>query len=174
MGQSKQSGSDAEKAQQNFFELLKKFDTAMLVTHSAKSSGPLHGRPMQVAETSEDGSIWFISGLDTPKIDEIEKDSELVALFQEARHYLSVSGRAELHRDRARIHKVWKEAYRVWFNGKDDPNIVLIRLNPTSAEYWDNTGPKGLTFILKAAAAYVTGSEIRGSGDVNQHAKVSL
>jgi len=173
MGQSKQSGSDTEKAQKNFFELLKKFDTAMLVTHSAKP-GPLHGRPMEVAETSEDGSIWFITGQDTPKVDEIQHDNELVALFQEGRQYLSVSGRAELHKDRARIHKVWKESYRVWFKGKDDPNIVLIRLNPTSAEYWDNTGPKGLTFILKAAAAYVTGSELRGSGNVDQHAKVPL
>jgi general stress protein 26 len=173
MGQAKESGSDTEKAQQNFFELLKKFDTAMLVTHSAKS-GPLHGRPMEVAETSEDGSIWFITGKDTPKVDEIQNDNELVALFQEGRKYLSVSGRAEIHNDRARIHKVWKESYRVWFKGKDDPNIVLIRLNPSSAEYWDNTGPKGVSFILKAAAAYVTGSEIKGSGNVDQHAKVEL
>jgi len=173
MGQAKQTGNDTEKAEKNFFELLKKFDTAMLVTHSAKA-GALHGRPMQVAETSDDGSIWFITGLDMPKVEEIEHDSDLVALFQEGRQYLSVNGRAELHKDRARIHKVWKEAYRVWFKGKDDPNIVLIRLVPSGAEYWDNTGPKGLTFILKAAAAYVTGAELRGSDNVEQHAKVPL
>jgi len=174
MGQAKPSGNDTEKAQQHFFELLKKFDTAMLVTHPA-TRGPLHGRPMEVAETSEDGSIWFITGLDTPKVAEIEHDSELLALFQEGRRYLSVSGRAQLHRDRARIHKVWKEPYRVWFkDGKDDPNIVLIRLVPTGAEYWDNAGPKGLTFILKAAAAYVTGAELRDPGNIDQHAKVPL
>lgn len=172
MGQSKQSPSDSEKAQQNFFELLKKFDTAMLVTHG--KGGPLHARPMAIAETSEDGSVWFITGLDTPKVDEIDKDSELVATFQHDRQYLSVSGRAELHKDRARIHKVWKESFRAWFDGKDDPNIVLIRLNPSSAEYWDNTGLKGLKFALKVAAAYVTGQELRGSGDVGTHAKVQL
>jgi general stress protein 26 len=173
MGQSKHSDDDEKKAQQNFFELLKKFDTAMLVTHSGKSA-PLHARPMAVAETSEDGSVWFITGQDTPKVDEIQHDSELVATFQHERQFLSVSGRAELHHDRARIHKVWKESFRAWFNGKDDPNIVLIRLNPSSAEYWDNTGLKGLKFALKVAAAYVTGQELRGSGDVNTHAKVPL
>jgi len=173
MGQSKQSSGDEKKAEQNFFELLKKFDTAMLVTHSGKAA-PLHARPMAIAETSEDGSIWFVTGKDTPKVDEIQHDTELVATFQHDRQFLSVSGRAELHNDRARIHKVWKESFRVWFNGKDDPNIVLIRLNPSSAEYWDNTGLAGVKFALKFAAAYVTGTQIKGSDDVNTHAKVSL
>jgi general stress protein 26 len=167
------SPNDAEKAQQKFFELLKQFDNAMLVTHSERS-GPLHGRPMAIAETSEDGSIWFITGADTHKVDEIAQDTHLLAVMQKDRQFLSVSGRGELHRDKARIHKVWKESFRAWFDGKDDPNIVLIRLNPTDAEYWDNKGLAGLKFVLKFAAAYVSGKELRGPNDVNVHAKVPL
>jgi len=162
-----------DKAEQNFRELLQKFDTAMLVTH-ASVGGPCHARPMAVAETSEDGSIWFISRADAPKIEEIDHDREIVAVFQQPRQYLSVSGRAELHQDRARIHKVWKESYQAWFDGKDDPNIVLIRLNPSEAEYWDNTGAKGLGFALKYATALVTGQQIKGPGTVDSHAKVQL
>lgn len=173
MGQAQQSQSATDKAQQNFFELLKKFDTAMLVTHATKA-GPLHARPMVIAETGNDGSIWFITGADTPKIDELEHDNELVAAFQRDRQYLAVSGRAEIHKDRARIHKLWKESYRLWFQGKDDPNIVLIRLNPSSAEYWDETGLKGVKFLLKAAAAYVLGRELHEPNDINIHGKVSL
>ncbi|MDB4974767.1 MAG: ral stress protein [Myxococcaceae bacterium] len=173
MGQAKQPTSDSAKAQQNFSELLKKFDTAMLVTHAGKS-GAAHARPMAVADTSEDGSIWFITGADTPKIDEIKADSEIVAAFAEGRRYLSVSGRAEISRDRAHIQRIWKESFRVYFNGKDDPNIVLLRLNPVEAEYWDNSGSEGIKYALKFAAAYVTGEKIKGADDVNIHAKVQL
>jgi general stress protein 26 len=169
MGQAK----DNEKAEQNFFEMLKKFDNAVLVTHTDHGSS-LHARPMAIAETSEDGSIWFITGSDTPKIDEIEHNPGIVAVMQQPKQWLAVTGRGEVHRDRARIHKVWKEAYRAWFDGKDDPNIVLIRLNPTAAEYWDNAGLAGVKFALKFAAAYVTGKEMRGPNDVNTHGKVSL
>jgi general stress protein 26 len=172
MGQSKAS-TPSDKAQQNFRELLQKFDTAMLVTH-ASAGGSCHARPMAVAEASEDGSVWFISRADAPKIEEIGQDREIVAVFQQPKQYLSVSGRAELHKDRARIHKVWKESFRAWFDGKDDPNIVLIRLNPSEAEYWDNTGTKGLKFALEYAAAIVTGKELKGPGDVDQHSKVQL
>jgi general stress protein 26 len=172
MGQAQAKSSD-EKAQQHFRELLATFDTAMLVSH-ANAGSALHARPMAVAETSADGSIWFITGADTPKVDEVEHDREIVAVFQESKKWLSVSGKAELHRDRARIHKVWKESFRAWFDGKDDPNIVLIRLNPQQAEYWDNTGVKGLRFYLQVAAAYVSGQELNGPGDVKQHGKVQL
>lgn len=172
MGQAQTKSAD-DKAQQHFRELLTKFDTAMLVSH-ANAGGSLHARPMAVAETSEDGSIWFMTRADSPKVDEVDHDREIVAVFQEGQMWMSVSGRAELHRDRARIHKVWKENFRAWFDGKDDPNILLIRLNPQQAEYWDNTGVKGLRFYLQVAAAYVSGAELHGSGDVKQHGKVQL
>ncbi|MET0284731.1 MAG: pyridoxamine 5'-phosphate oxidase family protein [Polyangiales bacterium] len=162
-----------QQAQRQFREVLEKFDTAMLVTHASSGSG--HARPMAVAETSEDGSIWFISHADAPKIDEIQQDREIVAVFQQPRTYLSVSGRAELHKDRARIERVWKDSFKTWFDkGKDDPNIVLIRLNPSAAEYWDNTGAKGVRFALQYAAAYVKGETLKGPGDVEQHGKVQL
>lgn len=165
--------SAAEKAQHNFFELLKKFDNAVLVSHVTQGSS-LHARPMAIAETSDDGSIWFITGLDMPKVDELEKNPEVVAVMQHPKQWLTVTGRAELHRDRARIHKVWKESFRAWFDGKDDPNIVLIRLHAHEAEYWDNSGLAGVKFALKFAAAYVSGKEMRGPNDVNIHGKVSL
>ena len=171
MGQAKQTSS-AETGEKKYFELLRNFDNAMLVT-LADGTTP-HARPMAIAETSDDGGIWFITGADTPKIDEIVRDQHLLAVMQNERQWLSVAGRGELHRDRARIHQVWKETFRAWFDGKDDPNIVLIRLNPTTAEYWDNSGLAGIKFALKFAAAYVTGKEMRGPNDPQTHAKVPL
>ena len=172
MGQAQQT-DDTTKAQQNFVELLKKFDTAMLVTLTSAGAAP-HARPMAVAETSEDGSIWFITGKDTPKIDEIKADSQIVAAFAEGKRYLSVNGTAEISRDTKRIEQVWKESFRAWFKGATDPNIVLLRLRPTEAEYWDNSGLEGVKYALKFATAYVTGEKMKGTKDVDIHAKVQL
>jgi general stress protein 26 len=165
-----------DKAEQHFLEVLQDFEQAMLVTHG--STAGLHARPMAIASKEEDGSIWFISGGDTSKVNELEKDSTILAVMQNGSKMLSVAGRADLSRDRAKIHALWKETFRAWFEGKDDPNIVLIRLIPTEAEYWDNSGLKGLKFALKVAAAYVSGKTLRndggGSEDVDAHAKVNL
>jgi general stress protein 26 len=163
----------AEKAQQNFLEILRKFDRAMLITH-APSTG-FHARPMAIADTDNDGSVWFISGADSAKVDELQRDAQVQAVMQNSSKWLSIVGRADVLRDRERIHQLWKEPFRVWFNGKDDPNIVLLHLRPTEAEYWDSSGLKGLKFALQFAAAYVTGKELDDrSQDVDQHAKVPL
>lgn len=165
--------SDAKKAQENFREILGKFDQAMLVTHSSQSG--LRARPMTIAEISEDGSIWFITGVDSSKVSEALQDPTIMAVMQSSAKYLSVSGQATLHRDRAHIERLWKEAYKAWFSGgKDDPSIGLIQLKPSEAEYWDNSGLSGLKFALQYAKAYVTGQELRGGEDVDQHAKVRL
>lgn len=163
------------KAEQNFFEILKGFDTAMLVTHG--SSAGLHARPMAIAQVEGDGAIWFITGGDTSKVFELEQDATILAVMQGEKKSLSVGGRAELSRDRQKIRELWKEAFRAWFKGKDDPNIVLIKLNPAEAEYWDSSGLQGIKFALKFAAAYVTGQAMSHSADdddVDEHAKVKL
>ena len=112
--------------------------------------------------------------LDSSKVDELKQDDTVLAVMQSASRWLSVTGRAALQRDPAHIKRLWKEAFKLWFKGPDDPSIVLIRLAPTEAEYWDNSGLQGLKLVLKSAAAYVTGKELRESGDVNTHAKVQL
>jgi general stress protein 26 len=164
---------DSAKAQQHFLEILRKFDQAMLVTQS--TTGEFHARPMAIADFADDGSIWFISGEDTSKVTELKQDSKILAVMQSTAKYLSVSGRAEVQRDRAHVQRLWKDAYKAWFTGKDDPNIVLIQLRPSEAEYWDNSGIKGLKFALQYAAARVTGTEMRGEAQgVDQHAKVRM
>lgn len=160
-----------EEAEKKFIELLRSFDNAMLVSHAAGDS--MHARPMAVAETGDDGSIWFLTGADTTKTFEIARDTEVAAVMQSSAKYLSVTGTAELSRDRGHIHRLWKEAFKVWFDGKDDPNIVLIRLQPSAAEYWDNRGFQGLKLALRYAKAYITGEEPRGEAeDVKTHAKL--
>ena len=52
--------------------------------------------------------------------------------------YVSVSGEAELVRDRAKAGELWSEPLKTWFpQGLDDPDLALIRVRVDKAEYWD-------------------------------------
>ena len=137
-------------------DLLKGFSTAMLITHGDKD---LHARPMAVADVTEDVEIWFVSGDDTAKIHEIVEDTRAHVVCQKDHSaYLSLSGTASVIKDRLRVGELWKEAFRVWFpDGKDDPNLVLIRFRPSKAEFWDNTGFNRIAYMWESAKAYVTG-----------------
>jgi general stress protein 26 len=159
------------ETEHNFLSLLKKFDRAMLVTQGDE----LHARPMAIAKADDDGTLWFISGVDSSKVNEIESRSQLLAVMQNSSQWLTITGRGELSRDRTRIDAVWKESFRAWFSGKDDPNIVLIRLQPSAAEYWDTSGLKGVKLAVQLAAAKLTGKSPRAEAeDPSLHGKVRL
>jgi general stress protein 26 len=73
--------------------------------------------------------------------------------------YVSVDGTASISRDRQKIAELWKEPFRVWFpGGKDDPGIALIAVRPQAVEYWDSKGWKKVSYLLKAAQAYASGT----------------
>lgn len=166
------SGTDERT---RFLEQLKRFDTAMLVTHV---DGRLRSRPMAVAEVGADGRVTFATSIASPKVDELAADAEVNVAMQSATHYLSLTGRGRVVRDRALIERLWSEAWKVWFpKGKDDPDLCLIQVDPEEGEFWDQSGGKGLRMMWAAAKAYVTGTKVDDQNGVSpgeQHAKVRL
>ena len=74
-------------------------------------------------------------------------------------------------RDRAAIHEHWQETMRTWFpNGKDDPDLALIKVTPEYGEYWDAPSSTMLHAYGYAKAA-MTGKPPHRPGD---EAKVDL
>ena len=160
----------AQDKRGEFRKALEHFDDAMLVTRSA--DGALRARPMAVAESQADGDVWFVTYIDSPKVDEIRVDDRIGVTMQGEGRYLSISGTGEIVRDRAKVHELWKEQWKVWFpNGKDDPNIALIRVRAEEAEYWDQHGTKGLKYLLEAVKALARGTT-PNTKEIEQHGKV--
>ncbi len=156
---------------ERFFGLVRTFDNAMLVTHS--DDGDSHARPMVVADVSDDGDVWFVTRESSPKVHEIAKDQRALVVAQEKGKYLTLRGHAEVEHDPKRIHDLWSEKWRVWFEDRDDPDLVLVRVHGEDGEYWDNTGVEGLRYVAKAAAAYVRGKTLDpGELDPEVHGKV--
>lgn len=142
---------------EHLFRLLRKFNTAMLVTHG--DGRELRVRPMAIAQVDEAGQIWFISSAETAKVHEIETDARVNVVCQKDHAaYLSLAGRASLVHDRVKLDEVWNEMIRVWFpGGKDDPSIVLICVTPESGEFWDNQGTHKIKYLFESAKAWVSG-----------------
>lgn len=152
-------------------ELIEDFNTAMLATRSA--DGTLHARPMAVQKVEETGDVVFCAALDSAKIDELQQDARVAVLFQGKTKYVSLSGTAKVDRDRVRIHKLWKEDWKIWFpEGKDDPNLCLVDVDVTEGEFWDTSGAKGIRYMFDAAKAYVKGEAPPERRD--QNAKIAL
>jgi general stress protein 26 len=155
----------------HLYELLKDFSTAMLVT--TDSDGRLHARPMSIAELKPDAEMYFAAQLGSPKVMAISANSTALVTFQSSSEYASLTGTASIVNDRALIARFWSEAWRVWFPaGKEDSNLILIRFDPNTAEYWDNSGAEGVKYLYEGLKAYLQGRQPDVDPAVN--AKVRL
>lgn len=162
-----------ENPTQKILGLLKKFDTAMLVTQGRDFVE--HARPMGIARVDENCDVWFFSGRVSEKVREIQNDANVLLVFQKDHGaYLSITGRAQLIADKNKAAELWKESYKTWFpGGVNDPDLLLIRVSVHEAEYWDNTGFKGVKYLFETARAYVSGTR-PNVNEPEQHGKVNL
>ena len=153
-------------------ELLEEFGIAMLVTRTQE--GQLHGRPMALAEVDADGTLWFLTDRHSAKVDELTHDGHVGVIMQSKTKFVSVSGRASLVDDRERVSRLWNVEWKVWFpGGKDDPNLVLLRVHGEAGEYWDNSETCGLKYLFEAGKALLTGSRPNVE-DPKIHGKVMM
>jgi general stress protein 26 len=156
----------------HLFDLVTKFRTAMLVTRSA--GGGLRARPLSLADTHDEGLLYFATSVESPKVAEIAAHPEVVVTMQDSTRYVSISGVARVSREPGLVDRLWSESWRVWFpGGKDDPELCIVAVAPQAAEYWDQSGPKRLKFLVEMAAAYVRGTT-PASGSSSDNAKVRL
>jgi general stress protein 26 len=151
--------------------LLKDFDTAMLVTMGRTGA---HGRPMSIAGVRDYGLVYFSTNIESPKVTEIEKNPSVLVTLQSRTKFVSLRGKARVVRDRALIDELWDEHWSVWFpKGKDDPSLCLLAVDADAAEFWDNSGAKGISFAYRAAKAYLQGTTPEKSNG-GENAKVQL
>lgn len=122
-------------------------------------NAPINTRPMSVQEVDEEGNIWFISSKSSNKNFEIREDNRVQLIFSDAgdSKYLSVFGYASIYRDKATIEKMWSPIAKAWFEeGKNDPDVSIIKVAPLDAYYWDTKDGKIIS-LLKIAASMATG-----------------
>jgi general stress protein 26 len=128
-----------QDARQKVLELVRDAKIAMMATRN--SDGVMHARPMATQTAEFDGSLWFLTDIESPKVTEIDADNEVLVTYSDEskQNYVSVSGKGRVLRDQGKIDELWSEAFRTWFpKGKDDPSIALIRVDVDTVQYWDS------------------------------------
>lgn len=126
------------EAKAKIWSMIKDIKAAMLVTHAGE--GHMHARPMVATHHEFDGALWFFTDRRSHKIDEIDDNPRVLLAYSDwsSQTYVAIDGTAEIYADRAKIDELWQETMRTWFpDGKDDPNIALIRVEADGAAYWD-------------------------------------
>ncbi len=141
-------------------ELVKDIDFCMLTT--VDEQGDMHSRPMSSnGDIDADGDLWFFTGISSHKVTEIKKKNRVNVSFADPNNqrYVSITGRAELVRDRKKIEELWQPEFKMWFpKGVDDPEVSLLRVSLEKAEYWDSPSST-ISFGLNFVSALVTGEQ---------------
>lgn len=129
---------NTKDSREKLFALIKDIRFCMMVTQGA--DGHLFARPMAAQERDETDQLWFFTGADTPKVQEIINNPAVLLSYAapDDNNYVSISGEAAIVKDKAKVDELWNEHLKAWFpQGKDDPNVTLICVTPMTGEYWD-------------------------------------
>lgn len=129
-------------------------------------------RPMATAKVEEDGSIWFFTNEYSLKSTEISKENQITLGYSDpsSNTYVTVNGKAELVDDRVRKEAYFSAPVKAWFpDGVDDPRLILIKVTPVSAEYWDGSSSK-MVVAFNMLKAVLTGEQY----DAGKHDKINF
>ncbi len=146
--------------QDKIAELVKDIHIAMMTT--VAKDGTMSSRPMAVQNTPFDGTLWFLARSNSGKVEEVEHDNRVTLSFAEPKSskYIAVKGRASVSQDRSKIKELWNPMYKAWFaGGENDPQIAVVRVDVTEADYWEASDSK-LVVLLKYAAASLTNGKV--------------
>lgn len=119
-------------------------------------------RPMGVQNVCDQGNLWFFSEKNSDKNNDISINKNVQLFFSHPgkNSYLVVNGEAEITLDKNKIEELWNPLVKIWFpEGKDDVNISIIKVTPTTAYYWDTEGNRMINF-MKLVASAVTGKNL--------------
>lgn len=132
-------------------ELGNDADVCIFCTYS---QGKLISRPMSVRQFDEEGHIWFLSNRNSMKNKALETNAKVELLFAKGKDkYLSLSGAATVLFDKKKIAELWTPIAGIWFkDGKDDPDISVIRVHFKEGYYWDTKHGKMVEMALMATS----------------------
>lgn len=100
-----------------------------------------HSRPMTAQIEDGRGPLWFFTSKDNALVQQLSAGHRAIAAFASKDHELfaSIKGNLNIDNDPAVIDRLWNAFVAAWYEGgKNDPKLVLLRLDAERAEIWEN------------------------------------
>ncbi|MRX74041.1 general stress protein [Bacillus lacus] len=86
---------------------------------------------------NEDLTLYTPTSKQTHKTDEIEENSNVhILLGYDGQgvgdEYVEIEGKAEVNDSEELKDKLWNDEVAAWFDGRDDPNYTILKIQPQS------------------------------------------
>lgn len=147
-------------------ELISDVRVAMLTTFPR--GGKPHARPMYTQQLDAehfDGTLWFMTDAESVKVAELDANPDVLITYSapSKNRYVVVTGQARAEHNPEKARELWNIHAKGWYpDGPEDPNLALIRVHATSAEYWD--GPSNTSYLLNLFTAVMSGTRVETTG----------
>lgn len=163
--------TDRETQIQRLRDIVKSIDIGMLTT--VDEDGSLRSRPMATNQHIEfDGDLWFFTYAGSHKVLEVEQHQQVNVSYSDpkSQRYVSMTGMAQLVRDRHKMQELWQPSLKTWFpKGLDEPDLALLKVDVEGAEYWD--APSGW---VAHTVGFVKSIASGKKGSVGEHQTINL
>lgn len=150
---------------EKLFSHIDDIEIAMMTTRRA--DGHLQSRAMATQKHAEGADLWFVTLEDTQKLRDLAADPHINLSYYKdrTREWISVSGLANVTRDRQKIHELYAPDWKAWFpkeddprhGTKDDPRMVLIGVDVHAATFLEGNKPQPIV-LFEVVKGWVTGS----------------
>jgi general stress protein 26 len=148
------------------YDLIEGIETAMVTTR--RLDGQLVSRPMATQqERTEGADLWFVTDATTHMLDDLKLDPHVNCSYYNNRthEWVSVSGVAQVSKNRSKIRQLYKEEWKAWFGdqggdrdgGPTDSRIALILVDADYACYMKVNKPRPI-ILFEVLRGKLTGS----------------
>jgi general stress protein 26 len=152
---------------QTLYDRIDDLSIAMMTTR--RHDGHLRARAMATQKAAPGADLWFVTANGSGKLAELGADPHVnLAYYRNSNsEWVSVSGLAEISRERATIHQLYQPDWSVWFpkdgadprhGTRDDPRMVLIGVPVHAAEFLAIDAPRPV-LLYELAKGWLTGRE---------------
>ena len=149
-----------------FYELIDELEIAMMTTR--RPDGHLESRPMANQKRASGADLWFVTAEGTAKLRDLAADPHINLSYYKdgSREWISVSGLANISRDRGKIRELYAPDWALWFPDEgdprhgtaDDPRLVLIGVTVQAAVFLEINKPKPVV-VYEMVKGWLTGTE---------------
>ena len=134
------------------------------VMHVDQSTGTMHARQMTVIESSA-GIFRFLAD----RTHGWASDGEVLLAFSDDDdgRWVSANGTQRLVTDRAEVERLWSPIAKGWFEGPEDPDVVVLEVSVEQFAWWDSSSSK-LVRMVKLVKGTITGDADEGDHGVTE------
>ena len=164
----------AEKHEMNkLWDMIKDIKFGMFTHRHA--DGVMHSQPLTTQNKSmdENDKLYFFVSRTSDVARQIALDNNVNVAYTDPHKdsYVSVSGKASLLEDMDKKQALWTPMTKAWFpGGPTDPEVALLQVHISHAEYWDVKDSK-MVQMAKMLTAAVTG---KPPSDMAEHKELRI